>query len=121
MTHYQKVQNKVFYSKKKGKEHPFHDEPILITKDYTQHGGNPKQPNSGNWQGVRGQTGTLSNRGMGLTIMGALAQLLEVYRVGVEAHVREVPNHRAAALDRAPRPVLPPSRTISALSVVRQA
>ena len=106
MTHYQKVQNKVFYSKKKSKEHPFHDEPILITKDYTQHGGNPKQPNSGNWQGVRGQTGTLSNRGMGLTIMGALAQLLEVYRVGVEAHVREVPNHRAAALDRAPCPVL---------------
>jgi len=48
----------------------------------------------------------LSNRGMGLTIMGALAQLLEVYRVGVEAHVREVPNHRAVALNLAPRPIL---------------
>ena len=43
---------------------------------------------------------------MGLTIMGALAQLLEVYRVGVEAHVREVPNHRAVALNLAPRPIL---------------
>jgi len=43
---------------------------------------------------------------MGLAILGALAQLLEVDRVGVEAHVREVPNHRAAALDRAPCPVL---------------
>jgi hypothetical protein len=44
--------------------------------------------------------------GMGLTILGALAQLLEVDRVGVEADVREVPDHSAAALDRAPRPIL---------------
>lgn len=43
---------------------------------------------------------------MGLTILGALAQLLEVDGVGVDAYVREVPNYRAAALDRAPRPVL---------------
>jgi hypothetical protein len=52
---------------------------------------------------------------MGLTILAALAQLLEVDRVGVEAYVSEVPNHRAAALDRAPRPVLlkpEPSQTV---------
>lgn len=52
--------------------------------------------------------------GMGLTILGALAQLLEVDRVGVEADVREVPDHSAAALDRAPRPILlKQTRTIS--------
>lgn len=57
--------------------------------------------------------------GMGLTILGALAQLLEVDRVGVEADVREVPDHRAAALDRAPRPVLlKQSGTISDNNVV---
>ena len=53
-----------------------------------------------------GQTGTLSNGGMDLTIMGALAQLLEADWVGVEAHVRDVPNQHAAALDLDLRPVL---------------
>lgn len=43
---------------------------------------------------------------MRLAILGALAQLLEVNGVGVEADIREVPNHRAAAFNRPPRSVL---------------
>jgi len=42
---------------------------------------------------------------MDLTIMGALAQLLEADWVGVEAHVRDVPNQHAAALDLDLHPV----------------
>lgn len=43
---------------------------------------------------------------MRLPILRALAQLLEVNRVRVEAQVCKIPNHRAAAFDRPPRSIL---------------